>query len=170
MNKNIGLKIVGLILLIGGLIAIIIAITGINGIDSQSKYISGDYILRHMKSEGLAQQKIPYYISIGFGITASIVGLILLVIKPRPRVYVSNMPMQNTSFNLDNTSSKNVTCPNCKQPVSINDVFCCTCGFNLKGNVPESTQVQPESFVCPSCKKQNSVGSNFCIHCGSKIR
>lgn len=170
MNKNIGLKIVGLILLTGGIIAIIVALVGISGIDSQSKYINGDYILRYMKSEGLAQQKIPYYISMGFGIVASIAGLILVVIKPRPRVYVSGLPMQNPPINMDNTTSENVLCPNCKHSVSINDIFCCVCGFNLKESIPKKTQVQPESFVCPSCKKQNTVGSNFCIHCGSKIR
>lgn len=170
MNKNIGLKIVGIILIIGGLIAIIVAIAGISSIESQSKYISGDYILRHMKGEGLAQQKIPYYISIGFGIAASITGLILLVIKPRSHVYVSGMPMQNPLGNMSNTSSNNIKCPNCKHPISINDAFCCTCGFNLQGNIPKTPQVKMEFFVCPSCKKQNSIGSNFCIHCGNKIR
>lgn len=168
MQKNTGLKVVGILLLIGGIIAIIVGIAGISNVESQSNNLSGDYLTRYIKGEGLAAQKTPYYITLGFGIASSILGLILTVIKPRQRVLIANSYSNNIPQG--NVMKPIYKCPACGSVVNEKDIYCMSCGCNLKQlQQTESISQSNQNIVCPNCKTHNKKGSSFCSSCGCKL-
>ena len=73
----------------------------------------------------------------------------------------SNMPVAYNNVG----ESVSLYCPNCKNPIGQNDIFCKTCGYNLKS----TEQVSQMRITCPNCGEENEPDSSFCVKCGSQL-
>lgn len=56
--------------------------------------------------------------------------------------------------------SVSLYCPNCKNPIGQNDIFCKTCGYNLKS----TNQVSQMRITCPNCGEENEPDSSFVLN------
>jgi predicted nucleic acid-binding Zn ribbon protein len=53
-------------------------------------------------------------------------------------------------------------CPNCGQPVGVQDKFCLNCGVSL--------QQAPQQTKCPKCGNALNPNQRFCNLCGTQVR
>ena len=109
-----------------------------------------------------ATNSIPCYIFMALAVVMVIAGIVMVCIKPKNNVMVfPNMPVPYNNVG----ESVNLYCPNCKNPIGQNDIFCKTCGYNLKS----TEQVSQMRITCPNCGEENEPDSSFCVKCGSQL-
>ena len=109
-----------------------------------------------------ATNSIPCYIFMALAVVMVIAGIVMVCIKPKNNVMVfPNMPVSYNNVG----ESVSQYCPNCKNPIGQNDIFCKTCGYNLKS----TTQVSQMKITCPNCGEENEPDSSFCVKCGSQL-
>lgn len=66
-------------------------------------------------------------------------------------------------------------CQNCNAEVSLDTVFCPSCGSRIDDNASCNATNAPqqpttiEKTYCPQCRAEISADATFCVNCGTKI-
>ena len=132
MQKNIGLKIVGALLIVVGLITIIISFASFINIQKSSTQWGEAFMIEAYENTK-AQQSIPCYIGIAFGGAMIITGVILLALKRNkigmPMPYINPYPYMPRS-------AVQVTgyCTTCGKDIVYGSKFCIGCGSQINRN------------------------------------
>lgn len=72
---------------------------------------------------------------------------------------VDTLVQQNPVSDAQTTEAhREMACPNCKQLIASDSVFCTKCGFHIEKKASEK--------VCPSCGKVVAEDTAFCTKCG----
>lgn len=161
MNQNkrkTSFVVIGTLLIIVGVIMFIISAVQLYDVQTTTTHWAEGF-MQDYQARTNATNSIPCYMFMVLAVIMVIAGIILLCIKPKdnvlmPRSTYNNVNMQSTTY-----------CPNCKSQISINDVFCKSCGCNFK----QINQNLTLKLTCSNCGQVNESDSKFCIKCGKKL-
>lgn len=161
MNQNkrkTSFVVIGVILIIVGIIMFIISATELHDVQTTTTHWA-DGFMQDYQARTNATNSIPCYMFMVLAVAMVIAGIIMLCIKPKNSVVIA----QNLSYNNANLQSATY-CPNCKNQVNTSDVFCKTCGNNLK-----QSNNMPQNLICKNCGQHNEYQSKFCSKCGKEL-
>ena len=89
-----------------------------------------------------------------------------------------NKPVQPTNV-VAQTQSDGIICPVCSTKNKVSNMFCQSCGNNLKAVTPpqpdstinlDKPPVQITENICSACGTKNKPDSLFCQNCGTKLK
>ena len=160
-KRNPALKVIGVILIVVGVITFIVSAVQLYDVrTTRTHWVEG--FMQDYQARTNATNSIPCYIFMALAVVMVIAGIVMVCIKPKSNVMVfPNMPVAYNNVG----ESVSLYCPNCKNPIGQNDIFCKTCGYNLKS----TTQVSQMKKICPNCGEENESDSSFCVKCGSQL-
>lgn len=160
-KRNPALKVIGAILIVAGVITFIVSAVQLYDVQSTRTHWAEEF-MQDYQARTNATNSIPCYIFMALAVVMVIAGIVMVCIKPKSNVMVfPNMPVSYNNVG----ESVSLYCPNCKNPIGQNDIFCKTCGYNLKS----TTQVSQMRITCPNCGEENEPDSSFCVKCGSQL-
>lgn len=159
-KRNSALRVIGTILIIAGIIMFIVSAVQLYDVQSTRTHWAEGF-MQDYQARTNATNSIPCYIFMALAVVMVIAGIVMVCIKPKSNVVIPNMPV---GYN-DVSESVKLYCQNCKNPIGESDLFCKTCGYNLKS----TTQVSQMKITCPNCGEENEPDSSFCVKCGSQL-
>lgn len=160
-KRNPALKVIGAILIVAGVITFIVSAVQLYDVQTTTTHWAEGF-MQDYQARTNATNSIPCYIFMALAVVMVIAGIVMVCIKPKSNVViVPNMPV---GYN-DVSESVKLYCPNCKNTIGQNDIFCKTCGYNLKS----TEQVSQMRITCPNCGEENEPDSSFCVKCGSQL-
>lgn len=160
-KRNPALKVIGAILIVAGVITFIVSAVQLYDVQTTTTHWAEGF-MQDYQARTNATNSIPCYIFMALAVVMVIAGIVMVCIKPKNNVMVfPNMPVPYNNVG----ESVNLYCPNCKNPIGQNDIFCKTCGYNLKS----TEQVSQMRITYPNCGEENEPDSSFCVKCGSQL-
>lgn len=160
-KRNPALKVIGAILIVAGVITFIVSAVQLYDVQTTTTHWAEGF-MQDYQARTNATNSIPCYIFMALAVVMVIAGIVMVCIKPKNNVMVfPNMPVSYNNVG----ESVSLYCSNCKNPIGQNDIFCKTCGYNLKS----TTQVSQMKITCPNCGEENEPDSSFCVKCGSQL-
>ena len=160
-KRNPALKVIGAILIVAGVITFIVSAVQLYDVQTTTTHWAEGF-MQDYQARTNATNSIPCYTFMALAVVMVIAGIVMVCIKPKNNVMVfPNMPVPYNNVG----ESVNLYCPNCKNPIGQNDIFCKTCGYNLKS----TEQVSQMRITCPNCGEENEPDSSFCVKCGSQL-
>lgn len=160
-KRNPALKVIGAILIVAGVITFIVSAVQLYDVQTTTTHWAEGF-MQDYQARTNATNSIPCYIFMALAVVMVIAGIVMVCIKPKSNVVVfPNMPVAYNNVG----ESTSLYCPNCKNPIGQNDIFCKTCGYNLKS----TTQVSQMKITCQNCGEENEPDSSFCVKCGSQL-
>ncbi len=125
---------IGIILIVLGIIIFIVSSVQLYDVQTTTTHWAEGF-MQDYQDRTNATNSIPCYIFMALSAVMVIVGIIMLVIKPKSSIVVfqnafSNLPAEN----MQNSAQINQPnfCPNCGNKVMSNSKFCVKCGYQLK--------------------------------------
>lgn len=160
-KRNPALKVIGVILIVVGVITFIVSAVQLYDVRTTRTHWAEGF-MQDYQARTNATNSIPCYIFMALAVVMVIAGIVMVCIKPKSNVMIfPNMPVAYNNVG----ESISLYCPNCKNSIGQNDIFCKTCGYNLKS----TTQVSQMKKICPNCGEENELDSSFCVKCGSQL-
>lgn len=160
-KRNSALRVIGAILIVAGVITFIVSAVQLYDVQTTTTHWAEGF-MQDYQARTNATNSIPCYIFMALAVVMVIAGIVMVCIKPKSNVMVfPNMPVAYNNVG----ESVNLYCTNCKNPIGQNDIFCKTCGYNLKS----TEQVSQMKTTCPNCGEENEPDSSFCVKCGSQL-
>ena len=160
-KRNPALKVIGAILIVAGVITFIVSAVQLYDVQTTTTHWAEGF-MQDYQARTYATNSIPCYIFMALAVVMVIAGIVMVCIKPKSNVMVfPNMPVAYNNVGV----SVSLYCPNCKNPIGQNDIFCKTCGYNLKS----TNQVSHMKITCQNCGEENEPDSSFCVKCGSQL-
>lgn len=127
-KRNPALKVIGAILIVAGVITFIVSAVQLYDVQTTTTHWAEGF-MQDYQARTNATNSIPCYIFMALAVVMVIAGIVMVCIKPKNNVMVfPNMPVSYNNVG----ESVSLYCPNCKNPIGQNDIFCKTCGYNLK--------------------------------------
>lgn len=162
MNQNkrkTSFVVIGVILIAVGIIMFIISAIQLYNVQTTTTHWA-DGFMQDYQARTNATNSIPCYMFMMLAVAMVIAGIIMLCIKPKNNVVITKNPYNNA--NLQSATY----CPNGKNQVNTGDVFCKTCGYNLK----QINNNMSQNLICKNCGQHNESQSKFCVKCGVKLK
>ena len=160
-KRNPALKVIGAILIVAGVITFIVSAVQLYDVQTTTTHWAEGFMQDYQARTNATNFNTVLHIygSCGCnGYCRHCYG----VHKPKNNVMVfPNMPVAYNNVG----ESVSLYCPNCKNTIGQNDIFCKTCGYNLKS----TNQVSQMKITCPNCGEENEPDSSFCVKCGSHL-
>ena len=150
-KRNSALRVIGAILIVAGVITFIVSAVQLYDVQSTRTHWAEGF-MQDYQARTNATNSIPCYIFMALAVVMVIAGIVMVF---------PNMPVSYNNVG----ESVSLYCPNCKNPIGQNDIFCKTCGYNLKS----TNQVSQMRITCPNCGEENEPDSSFCVKCGSQL-
>lgn len=155
-NRRKTFVVIGTILIVVGVIMFIIFAVQLYDVQTTTTHWA-ERFMQDYQARTNATNSIPCYMFMVLAVIMVITGIILLCIKPKSNVVITQMPYNNV--NMQSTAY----CPNCNNRVNTSDLFCVTCGCNLKENN------QTLNITCSNCGANNVGDGKFCVNCGNEL-